>query len=140
MRSSFSDMKYCHFRFGNHNVIAAVVLLDKQLIEKGGQMVPIGNWIMEFKPHLIWTLEYPVSLKEADSTEGTYSSEHALANAEIGNDKYCSTKRAGKQAHQARSAQLAIYLFRPLNVHLGTQLMESSTNIRRTLKYYTSKV
>ena len=95
-------------------------------------MVPIGNWIMDLKPHLIWTLEYPVSLKEADSTEGTYSSEHALANAEIGNDKYCSTKQAGKQAHQARSAQLAIYLFRPLNVHLGTQLMESATNIRRT--------
>ena len=43
---------------------------------------------MGTKPHLICTLEYPVSLKEADSTEGTYCSEHVLANAEIANDKW----------------------------------------------------
>ena len=131
MRSSLSAMKYWHIKVGNLNVIAAG-LIDKQLIEKGGLSSPMGNWELEFKPHLSWTLEYPVSLKEVDSIGGTYCSEHALANAEI--------EEAGKQAHHARSTELAIYLLRPLNVHLGTQQLESSTNIRRTFKYKTSKV
>ena len=124
-------MKHWHIKFGNLNAIV-VELIDKQLMEKGGLSSPMGKWKLGFKHHLIWTLESPVSLKEADSTEGTYCSQHALANADIGYDKYCSVKEAGKQVHHARSTQLAIYLLRPLNVHLGTQHIESSTNIRRT--------
>ena len=80
-------MKHWHIKFGNLNAIVAE-LIDKQLMEKGGLSSPMGNWKLGFKLHLIWTLESPVSLKEADSTEGTYCSEHVLANAEIANDKW----------------------------------------------------
>ena len=79
-------MKYGCIKLGNHNVIVDAVLIDKEFIEKGGLIDPMGKWNMGTKPHLICTLEYPVSLKEADSTEGTYCSQYALANAEIGND------------------------------------------------------
>jgi len=80
-------MKHWHIKFGNLNAIVAE-LIDKQLMEKGGLSSPMGNWKLGFKHHLIWTLESRVSSKEADSTEGTYCSQHVSANAEIGNVKW----------------------------------------------------
>ena len=71
----FSAMQYGRIKDGDHNVIVDAVFIDKEFIEKGGLIDPMGKWNMVTKPHLICTLECPVSLKEADSTEGTYCSQ-----------------------------------------------------------------
>jgi hypothetical protein len=68
------------------------LLFSDEFIVKGGHTVPICNWDMTFNPHVLMStlFEFSGIVKEVVST-GTNSTEHALSNVEIGNDK-CSAE------------------------------------------------